>query len=271
MKKISVGILGCGTIGGELAKKIARGKFPSLRLAFLSDVTEEPAKALKKKMQTTARVVATAELISKADFVIEAASAQVAFDVARKALSKHKDVLIMSVGGLVSDFASLEKAQKRSRGTLFLPSGAICGIDGILAAKESKITKVVLTTRKPIKGLIGAPYFAKKGIQIERIKKETVVFDGTAKQAIKHFPKNINVAAVLSLASIGIQKTKVRILTSPAFRKNSHEITAEGSFGRLIARTENVPSPSNPKTSYMAILAAEAVLRKYSSGIKIGS
>ncbi len=271
MKRIKVGIIGCGTIGGELAKKLARDKFPLLRLAFLSDVTDAPAQLLKKKIKATARVVSTADLIERSDLVIEAASARVSFGIACNALKKGKDILVMSVGGLIENFPEVERLQKRSRGFLYLPSGAICGIDGILAAKESKLKKVVLTTRKPIKGLIGAPYFEKKGIDLKRIKKETVVFDGTAKQAIKYFPKNINVAAVLSLASLGVSKTKVRIITSPKFKRNSHEVMAEGAFGSLVARTENVPSPTNPKTSYMAILAAEAVLRKYSSGIKIGS
>jgi len=276
MKKNKVGIIGCGTIGGELAKKIAKGKFPDLKLAFLCDSDQDQAKKLQKKIlktkKQTLRVASSIEtLIKQSDIVIEAASSSVSARVARKALRANCSVLIMSVGGLVTDFAALQKCAQRSRGTLFLPSGAVCGIDGILAAKESQISRVTLTTRKPVKGLIGAPYFEKKGIDITKIKKETIVFDGTAQEAITYFPKNINVAAILSLAGLGIKKTRVRIATSPLFKRNSHEICAEGSFGTLVSRTENVPSPSNPKTSYMAILAAEAVLRKISSAIKIGS
>jgi aspartate dehydrogenase len=271
MKKVKVGIIGCGTIGGELAKRVASNAFPFLSLAYISDISLESALKRKKELKLTARVLLTSELIQKADLIIEAASGRDAFSIAAQALAEDKDILVMSVGGLLVDFPKIEALEKRSKGTLYIPSGAICGIDGILAASERALKKVTLTTSKPIKGLIGAPYFAKKGIDIAKIKKETIVFDGTAREAIRYFPQNINVAAVLSLAGLGVKKTRVRILTSPTLRTNSHEISAEGAFGRLVARTENVPSPTNPKTSYMAILAAEAVLRKYSAGIKIGS
>ena len=266
-----VGIIGCGTIGGELAQKITRGNFPGLTLSFLSDIDYEQAMVLKKKLRRRVRIISTKELIEKSDIIIEAASKNMSFDVALDCLCKGKVVIIMSVGGLIQDVKKLERALTKTKGTLYVPSGAICGIDGVLAAKRSTITSVTLTTRKPVKGLIGAPYFKKKGIRIEKIKKETVVFNGTAKQAIQYFPKNVNVAAILSLASLGVNKTRVKIVTSPLFKRNSHEVCIEGGFGSMSMRTENVPSPTNPKTSYLAILAAEAVLAKMCSKMKLGT
>jgi aspartate dehydrogenase len=272
MKIKKVGIIGCGTIGADLAKKIAAKKFPALRLACVFDCDLPRARTVTKSLPGRVSVSrSAAELIGSVDIIIEAASSACAFEYAAAALRSGKDIIVMSVGGLLDDFTALAQCAEKSAGTLYVPSGAICGIDGMLAARESSITRVTLTTSKPVRGLLGAPYFAKKGIDLSRIKKETVVFEGTALQAIRYFPKNVNVAAILSLASLGIKKTRVRIVTSPDFTRNSHHICAEGSFGRLESRMDNVPSPTNPKTSYMAVLAAEALLRKITASIQIGT
>lgn len=272
MKTKKVGIIGCGTIGTDLAKKIAAKKFPGLRLACLYDCDLPRARDLARRVAGRVSVSrSAAALIAASDIIIEAASSAIAHEYATAALKSGKDIIVMSVGGLLKDTEALLERARKSTGTLYIPSGAICGIDGILAAKESSIKRVTLTTSKPVKGLLGAPYFAKKGIDITRLKKETVVFEGTAAQAVRYFPKNINVAAILSLAGLGMKKTRVRIITSPDFTRNSHHICAEGPFGRLESRMDNVPSPTNPKTSYMAILAAEALLRKITSPIKIGT
>lgn len=274
---VTIGIIGCGTIGTALAKKLAnRKEFPHVKIGFLSDSNEKEARKLhvmlrRRKAGAKCRVVPIKVLVERADFIIEAASSSISYEVASAALKNNKNVLVMSVGGLLQRYNTLLKYARKTRAHLYLPSGALCGIDGVLAAKGSTITKAVLTTRKPVKGLRGAPYLAKKGIDISRIRKETVIFKGSAREATRYFPKNINVAAVLSLAGIGARKTIVEIVTSPHYKRNSHEVTIEGSFGTLQTRTENVPSPSNPKTSYMAILSAEALLKKIFSPVKIGT
>ncbi|MBU1863615.1 MAG: DUF108 domain-containing protein [Candidatus Omnitrophica bacterium] len=271
MKKIKVGIIGCGTIGSALAHTIQKKFSPTIRVAFLADSNVLQARSLQKKLSSGVKIAPTKAVIQHSDFVIEAASIKVSFDIAYSCLKLNKDVLIMSIGGLVKKVHQLRLLGKKSKGTLYLPSGAICGIDGILAAQCGGITKATLTTRKPLKGLRGAPYFALKKINIDAIKKETVVFSGSAEEAIRYFPKNVNVAALLSLASLGSKKTKVQIITSPSFTCNSHDICVEGASGKITTKTENVPSPTNPKTSYLAILAAEALLKKKFSSLKIGT
>jgi len=159
----------------------------------------------------------------------------------------------MSTGGLLK-FKDIK--------SIYVPSGAVCGIDGVRAAAIGKIKRVTLTTRKPPKGLRGAPYLEKRKIDIDKIKKETVIYNGTADDAVKHFPKNINVAATLSLSGIGPSRTIVRIITSPKYNTNSHEVEVEGEFGRLFTKTENVPSKQNPKTSQLAIYSALAKLKE---------
>jgi len=254
MRKI--GIIGCGTIGAGMAEFIQTRFKAKARVVALCDVDSKKANSLLKKIRPRPVITDIDSLIKKSDLVIEAAGVSVSAKIARKAVSEKKDVLIMSTGGLLKNPALLK------RPNVHIPSGAICGLDGLKAASIGKIKKVSLTTRKPLKGLKGAPYLKAKKINIDKIKKETVIYRGSAQNAIKCFPKNINVAATLSLLGLGGKKTKVRIITSPRYTKNIHEIEVEGEFGRLFTRTENVPSKKNPKTSQLAIFSALAKLRE---------
>jgi len=190
--------------------------------------------------------------------------------VVKRAVEKLKDVMIMSVGGLIESEDLLEDARKKNV-MVYFPSGAICGIDGLKAAGISGIKSVTLTTRKPPKGLEGAPYLISKGIDLDSIVSERVLFEGSAKEAIKGFPKNVNVSSILSLAGIGAKKTIVKIIISPVYTKNTHEIEITGDFGRITTRTENVPSRRNPRTSELAILSAIATLRGIVDSVRMGT
>jgi aspartate dehydrogenase len=190
--------------------------------------------------------------------------------VVKRTVSAGKDVMIMSTGGLLENPGILRTAEKKGS-KVYLPSGAVCGLDGIKAARIGKIRSLTLTTRKPARGLLGAPYIVKKGIDLKRIKKETTIFSGSATEAVKAFPKNINVSATLSLAGLGAKKTRVRIITSPKYRSNTHEVELIGSSGRIYTRCENVPSSENPKTSMLAAFSAIATLKGIVESVKIGT
>ena len=145
-------------------------------------------------------------------------------------------------------------------------------MDGVKSARIGEVSKVTLTTRKPPQGLKGAPYVVENNIDLDAIMEERVIFDGTAEEAVSGFPKNINVSAILSIAGVGPKKTLVRIITSPEYTVNSHEIEVEGAFGRLVSRTENVPFPDNPKTSFLAALSAVATLKQLlDESVKVGT
>jgi len=271
MKKIKVGIIGCGTIGGEIARACRSSLKEKFELIALCDMDADKAAKLAASLKASAgSVVGMDELIAKSDLVIEAASGAISGQVLEKSVAVGKSILVMSVGGLIGKEELLDRA--RSSGVkVFIPSGALCGIDGLKASSCGKIESVMITTRKPPKGLEGAPYLVANKIDLGTVKGEMVVFDGTAQEAVKGFPKNVNVCAVLSLAGIGAAKTRVRIVTSPEYAKNIHEVEISGDFGKIVTRTENVPSPSNPKTSYMAILSALATLEGIADSVKIGT
>jgi aspartate dehydrogenase len=143
-------------------------------------------------------------------------------------------------------------------------------LDGIKSARD-EIERVMIRTIKPPKSLEGAPFFKKRHIELSKIRKPTIIYEGSAEEAARLFPSNINVAASLSLAGIGPRRTKVQIIADPNIKCNVHEITAEGRFGVLKTRAENVPSPDNPKTSYLAALSAIATLKKITEPIQVGT
>lgn len=270
MKKIKVGIIGCGTIGTELAAACQTRLYKTMSLIGICDTDNDKALILQKKLKNKVPVLKPDELIKKIDLIIETASAKISADILKKAVSREKDILIMSIGGLLGNEDLLKMAAKAGI-NVYLPSGAICGLDGLKSASVGRIDSVTLTTRKPPKGLEGAPYLVKNNINLAAIRGETVIFDGNAKDAVTGFPQNVNVCAVLSLAGIGAENTRVKIVTSPDYTKNIHEVEIEGESGRISTKTENVPSKINPKTSRLAVFSAIATLEGIAKNIRIGT
>ena len=265
-----IGIIGCGTIGSALAKAIRRQFARHASVAYLCDHSPEKSARLKSLLGPSVLVTDLQTLIRKSDLIIEAASTRVVPGALAWILQYHKEALIMSVGGLLNAKAAT-LLKKDHDAKIWVPSGALAGVDALLAASESKIKSVKLVTRKPPQGLNTAPYFKTHPFPQLKGKKEYCVFQATASQAVKSFPQNINVAAVLSLAGIGEAKTKVEIWTSKAYRFNQHEVTVESASGKIQTVTQNVPSRENPKTSALAIYSAIATLRRIFSTVRIGT
>jgi aspartate dehydrogenase len=270
-KNIKIGIIGCGAIGSAIAKYCAKNLADTVTVKAIFDIDKEKTEALKRELAGGVIIEQSLEgLISSCDLVIEAASVDAAPQVLRKSIELKKDAVIISTGGLVDKEDLLSSARKNGC-NVYIPSGAVLGLDGLRAARLSSIEEAVLTTRKPVAGLRGAPYIMKNKINLDSIKNEELIFEGSASEAIKAFPKNINVSATLSLAGIGAEKTKVKIMCSPAYKKNTHEIVLKGEFGNFLIRAENVPSPDNPKTSYLAVLSAIATIKGIVDSVKVGT
>lgn len=175
----------------------------------------------------------------------------------------------MSVGGILEHHELIEQFRK-SHSKLYVPSGAIGGIDILKAAALGTIFEVTLTTTKGIEGLRGAPYVVHNDIELN-VQEKMVIFRGNALEAVKGFPKNINVAALLAIGGIGAERTIVEIAVDPYSTRNVHEIQLKGDFGSSTLRIENVPSPHNPKTSYLAVLSAKAMLKQLVDRVRIGT
>ncbi|MDO8662280.1 MAG: aspartate dehydrogenase [Candidatus Omnitrophota bacterium] len=273
MNKLKIGIVGCGAIGSSLAKVIVKDFSGEAKLCALYDLDNEQAVGLSREVfgRPTLAVPGFNQLIRKSELIIEAASAKASWEIAKLALSHGKDIMIMSVGGVSSRFKQLTVLAKNNGAKVYIPSGAIAGIDALKAANIGKIKKVILTTIKNPLSFKGVEYVEKAGINLGKIKDATVLFSGRAADAVKCFPQNINVAATLSLAGIGEGKTQVRIIASPKVTRNIHEIAIESDAGDIFTRTENILHPDNPKTSYLAVLSAVAMLKQILEPVKIGT
>lgn len=269
--KLKIGIVGCGAIGSRLAKAVVETFNDKAELSGIYDTNLERAQHLEIGLKKKGIVVPTLEdLIKKCNFVIEAAGAKDSKSIAKSAIEAGRDIMLMSVGGML-EAKEIFQAAEDKKCNIYFPTGALAGIDAIKAASFSNIKSITLTTRKPPSGFAGNQYLLDSHFDLENIDKETTVFEGSVDMAVKLFPQNINVAATLSLASGCKDRLKVKIVTSPEYKRNSHEIIVEGDFGKIETKTDNLPCPDNPKTSYLAVLSALAVLRGILEPIKIGT
>jgi len=271
-----VALIGCGTIGTMIAKAIDAGEAGEVELAWLFDIRSESCESLAKKLRSEPRLAKSIKEIladKSVDLVVEAASQAAVAQYALDVLGSKKDLMIMSVGALGDEklLENIKKEAERAGKKVHVPSGAILGIDGIKAARIAGIGEVTLTTRKPAKTLALSAYVRERGIDLAKIKKPIVVFEGPAREAVKAFPESVNVAATLSLASIGFDKTKVRVVADPSLDRNVHEIRVKGKAGEFVTEARNVPSPDNPRTSYLAALSAIRTLRNLTENVKIGT
>ncbi|MCX5695099.1 MAG: aspartate dehydrogenase [Candidatus Omnitrophica bacterium] len=272
MDKLKIGIVGCGAIGSSLAKVIVKEFSKEAKLGGLYDLDKKKTKDLSKKLSGSSLAMDNLkQLINKSELVVEAASAKVSWDIAKYALASGKDIMIMSVGGVANRLKQLTALAKKNGGRVYIPSGALCGIDAVKAASVGKIKKVTLTTTKHPLSFKGVKFVEDKRIKLSGIKKDTLLFSGTAREAVKFFPQNINVAAVLGLAGVGVNNTYVRIIASPKATKNIHEVRVEAEAGNISTRTENILHPDNPKTSFLAVLSAIATLKQILQPVKIGT
>ena len=259
-----------------MAHAIDEGWAGDTRLVVIHDMLFEKSQKLVDRLSSKPRIAKTFDDFIKVedlDLVIEAASQEAVRQYASKVLEAGKDLMIMSVGALVeSELTEEIRRSIHSTGKkMYIPSGAIAGIDGIKAAVIGRVKHVTLTTRKPPTGLIGAPYFKQSKMNPNELEEPTVIYEGPVLEACRLFPANVNVAATLSLAGIGPEKTKVRVVADPTIKRNIHEINVKGEFGELRICTKNVPSLDNPKTSYLAALSAIATLRKITEFMLVGT
>jgi len=268
---LKIGLVGCGAIGTEIAKAIDSGEIDA-NLVAVCDHNPATANALIDSLQAKPIKAKLDELVSLSDLVVEAASQKAVPAIALAALEKGKSLMIMSVGALADQelYRKLKNMAKEHDSRVYIPSGAISGLDGLKSASIGTIRKVTLTTTKNPKGLEGAPYILEKKIDLGALTKATVIFEGTAAEAVKAFPANVNVAATICLAARE-GEVRVKIIADPNIQVNRHEIVVEGDFGQIYTKVENVPFPRNPKTSYLAALSAIATLRSIVEPLKIGT
>jgi len=258
---LKVGIVGMGVIGTHIARAITAG-IPGVTLAGVH--VRDPAKAKGFP------AVSLPELIQRSDLIVEAATQAALREFAPAVLAAGKHLMVLSVGGLLGVLDEWTRLAEKHGCRILVPSGAIAGLDGVKGAREGAITQVTMESRKPPRGLAGAPYIVEKGIDLEAISEETLIFEGTATDACRAFPANVNVVAALALAGVGAERTRIKVFAVPGLARNTHRIMVEGEFGRLAIQVENVPS-ENPRTGKLSYLSAIALLRDLGATVRVGT
>jgi aspartate dehydrogenase len=269
-----IALIGCGAIGRVIAEAVKEGVV-DVAIDCLYDLDKQRCEELATLLGEKPRICLSIEevLNSKAGLVVEAASQKAVKEYALDVLKTGKSLLVMSVGALLDEafYNTLKDAARANKVKIYVPSGAIGGLDALKAASIGKIYEVKLVTTKHPRGLKGAPYLRRRGIRAESIREKTVLYEGSAFEAVKEFPANVNVSAALSLAGIGAAMTRVVVIADPGAKRNFHEIIAKGDFGSFALRFENLPSPGNPRTSFLAALSAIAILKRLSSPVEVGT
>ncbi len=271
---IGIGLMGCGSMGTEIASSVDSGQIRNSHIAAVLDQDISLAQALVGDLlgsvpayDDISAFLATDGL----DIVVESASQAAIKAYGATILECGASLLMMSSGALLypDTYASMTAASEASKAQIIVPSGAVGGIDALRAARRD-LDSVTIVSTKPPRALSGAPGFA--AWEDTEISGPTVVYEGAAMDAVPLFPANVNVAATVSLAGLGPQKTKVKVVADPASPGNVHEIEASGAFGSLSLKFVNKPHTTNPKTSYLAVLAATEALRAFCEpGPRIGA
>jgi len=248
---MKVGLLGCGFIGSTIVNAIRSNRL-DLELVSAFDADADRCISLGFRPCSFDEFLA-----SNFDIAVECASQEAVKAYANRILSKGRSLLVMSVGAFSDKMllSSLLLSARKSGAKLYIPSGAVGGLDALSSAKFAGLDEVYLVTRKPPASL---------GMDVAE---ETVVFEGSASDAVKAFPKNINVAAAISLAGLGFEDTKVMLIADPKVSTNIHELHAKGKFGSFSCSFDNLPS-ENPKTSMLAAFSAIALLNRISGPLQ---
>jgi aspartate dehydrogenase len=263
-----VAVVGLGPIGRKVVEALDKG-IEGLVLAAVS--VQDPAKhqAFLAGLKKPPAILPIDSLAEVADMVIECAPSKLVRSIVAPFVIRGKTAVVLSAGALLENEDLIELARQNG-GQIVVPTGALIGLDAMTAAAEGEILSVRMVTRKPVKGLVGAPYLVQNNIDIERITEPLKIFEGTAREAAKGFPANLNVAVALSLAGLGPDRTTLEIWADPALTRNMHRMEVDSDSARFSMSIENIPS-ENPKTGRITALSVIAYLRKQRSGLRVGT
>jgi len=264
-KALRVGLAGLGAVGLEVAKRLIAG-VPGLTLAAVAVRDVEKAQRALPQVGGSIPVRKTTELANDCDIVVECLPPALFRDVALSAIDKGRIFMPLSVAQLLENGDLVDRARQKGA-RILVPTGALIGLDAVRAAAESTIHSVKMVTRKPPAGLDGAPYLRERGISVTGLKEPLKVFDGSAREGARGFPTNVNVAAALSLAGIGPDRTQLEIWADPGVTRNTHTITVDADTARFTMTIENIPS-ENPRTGKSVAPSTVAALRALVSELK---
>ena len=212
-------------------------------------------------------------LAQQPDVVVEAASHEAVGEFGEALLHRGIALIVLSGGSLCDDAlrSRLEAAAMKTGAMLYVPSGGICGLDALKTMCIAGVDEVSIVVTKPPVAWKGIAYVEQQGFNLENLTVPLTLFDGSAREGVPLFPANVNIAAVLSMAGVGFDQTRLKVVADPALTLNTHYITLRGKTGNVSIKLESVPAPENPKTSWLACYSALAALKYVKSPVRYGT
>lgn len=270
MGQLRLAIAGLGAIGLEIARRVDAGGIDGLSLTAVSARDAAKAERNLASFRTVPKLLPLNELAEEADVIVECVPAACFLQAAEPPIRLGRTFMPLSVGALLGHMHLVDLARETGA-RIVVPSGAILGLDAVRAIAEGEVHSVKLVTRKPPAGLAGAPLLVEKGISLEGLTEPLRVFSGSAREAAKGFPANLNVSVALSLAGIGPDRTEVELWADPTVTHNTHTILVKSASSNLTMTIENIPSAENPRTGVVTPLSVIAALRRLTSPLVIGT
>lgn len=269
-QQLRVGLAGLGAIGLHVARRIDAGAVEGLALTAVAARDEAKAQRNLAGFRSAPRLVPLERLANEADIIVECVPAAHFLAAAEPAIRLGRTFMPLSVGALLGHMHLVDLARETGA-RIVVPSGAILGLDAVRAVAEGNVESVRLITRKPPAGLAGAPLLVEKGISLEGLSEPLLVYTGSAREAAKGFPANLNVSVALSLAGVGPDRTTVEVWADPTVTHNTHTIIVKSDSSNLTMTIENIPSAENPRTGLITPLSVIAALRRLTSPLVVGT
>ena len=269
-----IALLGAGTIARLVLEHLRRGDLPGIEVVGIGARSAASRGAGLAEAHALPFVLGGDALLAlRPQVIVEAASHEAVREHLVGFLDAGTSVVVLSAGALADDRLrdAAEGAARRSGAQLYVPSGGIGGLDALKAACVASVDEVRIQVAKPPKAWKGIPFVEALGIDLDALTQARTMYTGAAREGLPHFPQNVNIAAVLSLAGVGFDRTQLEVIADPALTHNTHTIRVAGKSGRFTVVLENVPAPDNPKTAWLACYSALAALRTLATGVRYGT
>jgi aspartate dehydrogenase len=260
--------------GGTIARLVLEHRPPGIEVVALAGRGPQSRGAALARNFSVPYVIGRERLLAmRPAAVLEAASHEAVREHLVPLLEAGVSVVVLSAGALADDAlrAAAERAAAASGALFYVPSGGIGGLDALKTACLAGVNEVSIRVAKPPAAWKGIAYVEKLGIDLGELRAPKTLFEGPARQGVPHFPQNVNIAAVLALAGVGMDRTRLEVVADPALSHNTHTIRVSGAAGRMSVVLENVPAPENPKTSWLACYSALAALGSLESRTRYGT
>ncbi len=269
-----VGIIGGGTIARLCLQHIRAGDLAAVEVvAIVGRSDASRGKVLAAEFGVPFVIGTDALLAARPEVVVEAASHDAVRTFGPALLRAGVALIVLSAGALADDALreALEHAATQGGALLYVPSGGIGGLDALKAACIAGVDSVTIAVTKPPAAWKGIAYVERLGVDLDNLRAPLTLFEGPAREGVPHFPANVNIAAVLSMAGIGFDRTRLKAVADPQLTHNTHYIDVCGKTGNISIKLENVPSPDNPKTAWLACYSALAALKQIQSRARYGT